>query len=75
MKIAKKIGAALLIAVGISEIVPIYTIFSGLSQGEGSDNAVLFLGKLFAHVLFAILFVLIGMRVFQSTRGSSAKDG
>ncbi len=74
MKIAKRVGAIVLIVVGISEIVPIYTIFSGLSQGEGSDNTAFFLGKLFAHVLFAILFVLIGVKVFQSTIESDGSD-
>ncbi len=74
MKIAKRVGAIILIVVGLSEIVPIFTIFSGLSQGEGGDNTAFFLGKLFAHVLFAILFVLIGVRVLQGTSESSAKD-
>jgi len=74
MKIAKRVGAIILIVVGISEIVPVYTIFSGLSQGEGSDNTAFFLGKLFAHALFAILFVLIGVKVLQSTSASNAKE-
>lgn len=74
MTIAKRVGAIVLIVIGISEIVPIYTIFTGLSQGEGSDNTAFFLGKLFAHVLFAVFFVLIGMRIIKSTNASQVND-
>lgn len=74
MTIAKRAGAIILIVIGISEVVPIYTIFSGLSQGEGSDNTAFFLGKLFAHVLFAILFVLIGTKILKSTSTSNVND-
>jgi len=74
MTIAKRAGAIILILIGISEVVPIYTIFSGLSQGEGSDNTAFFLAKLFAHVLFAILFVLIGTKILKSTGTSNVND-
>ena len=71
MLIAKKVGAVILILIGLSEIVPIYTIFSGLSQGAGGDNTPYLLGKLIAHVLFAVLFVAIGMKILQAKNDPS----
>ena len=74
MSIAKKIGAVVLILVGLSEIVPIYTIFSGLSQGAGADNTPYLLGKLFAHVLFAVLFVAFGVKILQAKSDANTQN-
>ncbi len=74
MSIARKVGAVVLIVVGFSELVPIYTIFSGLAQGEGGDNTAYLLGRLFAHVLFCVLFVAFGTKILRTNRDSSDQE-
>jgi hypothetical protein len=74
MMLVKKIGAFVLLAVGIGEILPIYLISSGLLLGQGEDRTLYFLGKLGAHVLIAILFVAMAIKLFKSANLSNGQD-
>ena len=66
MKILKYVGAVVLLVVGLAETVPIYLISSGLLLGQGGESTMYFLGKLSAHVLFALIAAALATKLFQS---------
>ena len=66
MKIVKYIAAALLALLGLSQVMPVYFISSGLLQGQGGDDTAYFIGKLVGHVIVAVLVLALASKLFNS---------
>ena len=75
MKIIKYIGAALLVILGISQIMPIYLIFSGLLQGQGGEDTSYFIGKLAGHIFVTVLVLLLASKLFNSAKTHGVSSG
>ena len=68
MKIIKYIGATLLVILGISQVMPIYLISSGLLQGQGGDDTSYFIGKLLGHLFVTVLVLALASKLFNSAK-------
>ena len=74
MKLVKRLGATALLILGLSQVLPIYAISSGLLLGQGGESRPYFFGKLTAHILIASLLVLLAMRLFKNARNANGHD-
>ena len=75
MKITKYIGAALLALLGLSQVMPIYLVSSGLLQGQGGDDTAYFIGKLVVHVFVAVLVLTLASKLFNRARKHGGSSG
>lgn len=75
MKSIKYIGAALLVILGISQLLPIYLVSSGLLQGQAGDDTAYFIGKLVGHVFVTVLVLLLATKLFKSAKKHGVSSG
>ena len=74
MKSIKYIGAAILVILGISQVLPIYVISSGLIQGQGGDDTSYFIGKLVGHVFVTVLVLALASKLYTSANKHGASS-
>ena len=75
MKVIKYIGAIIFLLLGVSQVVPIYLIASGLLQGQGGEGTAYFAGKLVGHIFAVVLSLVVASKLFGSARRNSEADG
>ena len=72
MKITKYIFGVFLLVLSIGEILPIYLLSSGLIAGQSEGETLYFLGKLAAHVLFALVLFYFGLKIINRRKENEA---
>jgi hypothetical protein len=71
MKILKYLGSAILLLLGIGQLLPIYLISSGLLQGQAENETSYFIGKLLGHIVITIIILAIASKLYKSAKNSS----
>ena len=72
MKSIKYIFAILLLLLALSQVIPIFSIASGLIEGEPQESSSYFIGKLIGHIFITVLILLVANKLIKSARSSDA---
>ena len=72
MKLIKYIVAIMLLLLALSQVIPIFSIASGLIQGQLQENSSYFIGKLVGHIFVTVLILLVAKKLLKSASSNGA---
>jgi hypothetical protein len=72
MKLIKYTFAIILLLLSIGEIMPIYLIISGLLTGQSDGNTAYWIGKLFMHIVIALVMFYLGLKLIKNVQDTNA---